>query len=255
VSSFDVGGTLPTLPLPTGQTVANIHFNMDVGTFNPNQVTLTQTIDRNGNPVNVPITITSLVEDDPQNWHITFGALANYGTYTLQVDHSVTDTAGHAMNQNGNSNFGENGFAPAGDGFSGTFQVNGLKVLSSNVSAVIPNGPVPLTQPLLTSQGEVLTSIDVTFNMSVAPGSFQNTDAVLLLPDGVTTINPTSHTDLTLGGTDLHNVWRLTFAGQTAPGVYTLTLGPAITDTAGHIMDQNNNQVPNEAGAAPAGDA
>jgi subtilisin-like proprotein convertase family protein len=251
VVGLQVTGIDPAGPLavPTGLTQATIHFNMDVGSFPTNAVHLTQTLDRFGNPINVQIPLNSLVEDDPRTWHVTFAALSSYGTYTLVVDPNVTDTAGHAMNQHELVQANDGVFGQANDAFIGTFQIAGLLVSNAIVTGI----PGSATQPLLLSAGETLTSIDVTFNMAVATASFQPLDAKLLLPDGTTSATATGVTDLTTApnGTNLHNVWRVTFPTQLAAGVYTFTLGPNINDTANHPMDQNNNQTTGESGFTP----
>jgi hypothetical protein len=38
-----------------------------------------------------------------------------------------------------------------------------------------------------------------------------------------------------------HEIYQITFASQTADGIYTLTFGPDVADLAGNLMNQNNN--------------
>jgi hypothetical protein len=63
------------------------------------------------------------------------------------------------------------------------------------------------------------------------------------------TITPTSVVDITvppLGQPNLHNVWQINFPTQTANGIYTLTIGPNITNLIGVQMDQNQNGIAGE---------
>jgi hypothetical protein len=50
------------------------------------------------------------------------------------------------------------------------------------------------------------------------------------------------------GQPNLHNIYQINFADQTAVGTYVLTVGPNVTDLSGVSMDQNENGAPNEPG-------
>jgi subtilisin-like proprotein convertase family protein len=109
----------------------------------------------------------------------------------------------------------------------------------------VPSGP---------SAGDV-NSVTVTFNGPIEPLTIQTPSGTTagvapatvarLVGPGNTPIVITSIVDVTpppaAGSPDLHNVYQISFADQTAPGVYVLTLGPNITDLAGDPMDQNQN--------------
>src|SRR5262249_40630266 len=53
-----------------------------------------------------------------------------------------------------------------------------------------------------------------------------------------------------LAGAPMHNRWAIDFTAPTAAGVYTLTIGPDVTDSSGTRMDQNKNLAFGEAPAA-----
>jgi subtilisin-like proprotein convertase family protein len=88
-------------------------------------------------------------------------------------------------------------------------------------------------------------SVTVTFSGPVDPASFTTPKiAQFTGPGGA--ITATSVVDITsvpLGAPNPHNVYQINFPTQTAVGVYTLTIGPNITDFAGNTMDQDNDNV------------
>jgi hypothetical protein len=89
-------------------------------------------------------------------------------------------------------------------------------------------------------------SITVTFDRSVDPASFTSADIdVFTSPTGAS-ITPTSIVDVTnppMGQPNLHNVYQINFPTQTANGLYTLTIGPNITNVVGVPMDQDNDGI------------
>jgi subtilisin-like proprotein convertase family protein len=75
--------------------------------------------------------------------------------------------------------------------------------------------------------------VRVIFNEAVIPNSFTTSDVALTGPNGgiaISGVTPVSGT----GNTQ----FDITFATQTAPGTYRLTVGPHIQDAAGHEMLQ-----------------
>jgi len=86
-------------------------------------------------------------------------------------------------------------------------------------------------------------ALTVAFSEPINAASFTAADVVLTGPGGTIPI-----TSITGAGT----TFRLNFASQTTAGAYTLTIGPTITDTVGNLMDQNNNGINGESGAADA---
>ncbi len=84
-----------------------------------------------------------------------------------------------------------------------------------------------------------LRLFQVTFDEPINVASFTAEDIVLVGPQGVVTVNnPT----LVSG-----NTFQFTVDTQVAPGVYSLTIGPNVTDVAGNPMDQNANGINGEA--------
>ncbi len=83
-----------------------------------------------------------------------------------------------------------------------------------------------------------LRSFQVTFDEPINAASFTAEDIVLVGPQGVVTVNnPT----LVSG-----NTFQFTVDTQVASGVYTLTIGPDVTDVAGNPMDRNGNAINGE---------
>lgn len=77
--------------------------------------------------------------------------------------------------------------------------------------------------------------LDVTFNEPINPDTFTASDIVLkqgTTPVAVSSIEP-------MAG----NTYRIHFAATSATGLYTIIVGPQITDPAGNLMNQNGNQV------------
>jgi hypothetical protein len=242
---LSISPSSPAQSLP-GVTTITITFNEPVvaNTFSLSDVTLT-------GPANNNISLSSL-SGSGAVWHVAVPSQSTQvaGLYTLTVGpNDLKDAAGELMNQNMNSVPGEAGVAPLGDGFSGTFAIEGLQVISAVALGETVASPFPV---IVTPPG--LTQITVTFNRGVAANSFTAAQATLQLPNGAK-LTPSSIVDATLGTTNKHDVWILTFPAQTTAGNYTLTLGPGIKDLSGTAMDQNQNLVPNQPGVAPVGDA
>jgi subtilisin-like proprotein convertase family protein len=95
-----------------------------------------------------------------------------------------------------------------------------------------------------------MTAATVTFQGSVDPFTFTVDKIVSFTdPDGVA-ITPLTVTDITPppqgNNPNLHNVYQITFAGQTRAGAYKIVIGPNITDAGGNRMDQNGNGINGE---------
>jgi subtilisin-like proprotein convertase family protein len=215
-----------------------------------NQAVLASTMNATNVLLNGPagaITLKTFTPDATGKvWAVTFAPQFVSGTYSLSVLPGVEDLLGHMMNQNHNLVYGEAGAAPAGDEFDTTFNIDGLRVVSVT--------PDP-TKTILEPPG--MSSITITFNREVIPSSFTIGDVSLTAPTGsnltgliLSDITPTPPA----GQPNLHNVWQLNFPVQSTPGVFTLVVGPHISDSTGSEMDQNMNLVFGENGVAPAGD-
>ncbi|NOS70465.1 MAG: carboxypeptidase regulatory-like domain-containing protein, partial [Verrucomicrobia bacterium] len=83
-----------------------------------------------------------------------------------------------------------------------------------------------------TPVSNVVSFVDVSFNAPVNPFTVDTGDVVLQVPPGAAAV--TNFTVSTLSPTML----RVSFASQSAPGNYSLLLGPAITDVLGQPMSQ-----------------
>lgn len=110
-----------------------------------------------------------------------------------------------------------------------------------------------VTQVINNTVGSGPTSqLDILFNGPVNPDTFTTADVTLLTPGGtpvqitnVELISPTSS-----DGTNPRNRFRITFASQSAAGLYQLTIGPNISDIAGNLMNQNGNTINGESSDA-----
>ena len=95
----------------------------------------------------------------------------------------------------------------------------------------------------------------MTFAGPVDPATFTPADVILTGPGGgtitVTDVVLTSVPDA--NGQNPRNVFELRFAPQTGVGTYNLTVGPNLSDPAGNLMNQNNNQVNGEPKPVPDG--
>ncbi len=111
--------------------------------------------------------------------------------------------------------------------------------IGPHVVAVTPATPV---NPLAGS----LTSVTVTFNEAI--GSFPLSQITITGPGGQV-ITPLTVTDVSVpppGLPNPHNVFQITFAAQSAEGIYTFKVGPDVTDLVGNDMDQNQNGINGE---------
>ena len=120
----------------------------------------------------------------------------------------------------------------------GSFMISTDRV-GPHVVAVSPASPV---NDLATS----LSSVTVTFNEAI--GSFPMNQITITGPNGQV-VTPLTVTDVSVpppGLANPHNVWKITFAPQTADGIYTFSVGPNVTDLVGNPMDQNGNGVNGE---------
>src|SRR5262249_40867612 len=148
------------------------------------------------------------------------------GNYTLRVGPNIPN-----LDQNGDGTPNQSGDAPIGDVATGTLTIDGLHVVSATANAtLVPPG---------------LSGITVTFNEGIqgtpaGQPSFLS-QATLAGPSGPTGVS--SVTDLTLGNTNTHDTWLVSFSQQTVGGLYTLTLGERTLDLAGNKLDQNQNHV------------
>jgi fibronectin type 3 domain-containing protein/subtilisin family serine protease len=110
-----------------------------------------------------------------------------------------------------------------------------------NALDVVP-GTAPFQVTASTPGGQGGGPVDhftLTFSSAVQAGSFTLADVDSLTgPNGA--ITPTAV------NMDSPTVYEVDFPSQSAPGAYTLVVGPQILDASGRPMDQNGNGVPGE---------
>ncbi|HEY9172517.1 MAG TPA: CARDB domain-containing protein, partial [Verrucomicrobiae bacterium] len=87
--------------------------------------------------------------------------------------------------------------------------------------------------------GDTFDRFVLTFSETLASSSFTTADISLTGPAGALTVNAPQLLSNT--------TWQITFAAQSQPGDYTLTLGPAVTDLVGNAMNQNGDMINGQA--------
>jgi hypothetical protein len=204
VSSLDPGGNVFA---PVDHFRVTFDEPILIDTATPDQFAVT---DPSGTPAHV-LGVSVVPGSNDQQFDVTLDTQTVAGSYAVDIGPHILDTAGHAMDQDGD---GE----PTGqddDAFHGEFTIVGPNVLSTTLTGVI------------------LDSVDrgqVVFNTPIDPNSFTFDQFNLTGPDGpvnVTSITPVDDTNL---------AFDVTFDNQTTLGSYTLTIGPSITDAFGNAM-------------------
>jgi hypothetical protein len=130
----------------------------------------------------------------------------------------------------------------------GQFAIRVAPPPATSITPSIPGPRVVAVSPTTPIGNGGFSSFTVTFSGPVDPVTFTTADVVSLVgPNGA--ITPTDVIDITSvapGTANPHNVYQITFPTQTADGVYTVVIGPNISDPAGNLMNQNNNSVNGE---------
>jgi subtilisin-like proprotein convertase family protein len=129
--------------------------------------------------------------------------------------------------------------------------VNGQPVSKFLVSTEKVQGPYVTSAGLVTNAaGTAVTGINVTFSGAIDPSTFTVGKVKQVIGPAGNAVPIIGIADISTGGAgaNLHNAYQIQFATpQTAVGVYTVTLGPNISDFGGTLMDQNRNGTPGEA--------
>lgn len=107
-------------------------------------------------------------------------------------------------------------------------------VVGAHVVSLVANGP---------GSGPI-ASVRVTFSESIDPASFTTADVVLTGPNGGIAI---SGIQIVSGSSN--SQFDITFASQSTPGTYTLTLGPDVRDSSGNRLDQDRDGLAGESTA------
>jgi subtilisin family serine protease/subtilisin-like proprotein convertase family protein len=174
---------------------------------------------------NGPVDVTAVASAGGSDYEILFeGSLA--GTYTVVVGPDIRTPLGDAMDQNANRINGE-----ADDRFIAS-------------TAVADQAGPRITNVSFDGTETRLTAIRVTFSERIKGSTFTPGDVVLRGPTG-SRIGVSRVT--AVAGSDSKQ-FKIDFADQTAGGTYTVTIGPDVADTVGHVMDQNANGTAGEAG-------
>lgn len=97
------------------------------------------------------------------------------------------------------------------------------------------SGPRVTTSAFSGTTSSNFNKVRFTFNEAVNASSFTTADVVSLTGPGGVVLTPTGVTTVS------STVFDVTFATQTTTGTYTVVIGPAITDTAGNLMNQDND--------------
>ncbi|MDX2035318.1 MAG: S8 family serine peptidase [Isosphaeraceae bacterium] len=122
-----------------------------------------------------------------------------------------------------------------------------------NVARMLQNAGDPPPPPADTTGARVIASsfegtstsisgLRVTFSEAIDSASFTTNDVVLTLPSGqtlaVASVSPVANS----GDTE----FVIAFTAQTAPGTYSLSVGPGIADRAGNLMNQDGDSANGE---------
>jgi hypothetical protein len=141
----------------------------------------------------------------------------------MTIGPDIRDPLGNPMDQNGNGITGE----IPGDRYTAGFSITAPTIVSS-----LPFGNVSGT----------VGSLRIFFDRSMDPVTFTPSDIFNFLgPGGAilpTSIGPVSGTS--------NQQFDIGFSPQTAPGLYSMTIGPDVQDFFGNRMDQNGNGIPGE---------
>jgi hypothetical protein len=213
--------------LPTPISSIRVTFNepMDPNTFTPDKIDSFL-----GPQGNIPINAVTPVTGSTTQFDIQFDPVVRTGRYRMVIGPDIRDMFGNQMDQNDNGTPGER----PGDQYLAAFNISGPRIDSSTSGRFL---------------GQV-TSVRVGFNEPMDPTTFtMDQIASFTGPGGdipVTGVFP-------VGGSN-NRQFDITFAPQTATGVYQMVIGPNILDYYGNRMDQNANLIPGEPGLPPDGD-
>ncbi len=171
--------------------------------------------------VDVKPQITGFTWLDDRRLRLDFPTQSLPGQYRLVVGPGILRASDNQpLDQNANGVAGET----PGDRHTAAFAIQAPQVVAQT-----PTGTLATT----------VSSLRVTFNGPIDLATFTTEDVVSFTgPDGPITVNSLN----TVAGSG-NRQFELTFAPQSATGLYTLAIGPEIQDTFGNRMDQNNNFV------------
>jgi extracellular elastinolytic metalloproteinase len=134
-------------------------------------------------------------------------------------------------------------FARRGLGLSAfTSSSSSLSITEAFDMPLFPAGPRVTAQTPTGSVPAPVNTLQVTFDRAINTATFTTADIVSFTGPG----GSIGVTGVSVVGGSGDKKFDISFAAQSAPGAYTMVLGPDIQDTSGNKMDQNNNQTPGE---------
>ncbi|QEF97271.1 Thermophilic serine proteinase precursor [Stieleria maiorica] len=170
-------------------------------------------------------TVTPIAGSAGRGFEITFPAQTALGDYTMTFGPAIADPFGNPMDQNDNGINGES----SADRFDATFTIV-PDTVGPSVVAASPDDAVDVP----------VSHVRITFDEPIAAASF-TTDRISDFvgpagPIGVSGIVAVSPTE-----------FDIVFPTQDVLGTYLLTVGGAITDPAGNLIDQDRDGIGGEA--------
>ena len=168
------------------------------------------------------IAVLGIESSGDRTYSISIPPQTTGGEYNVVIGPDIDDFGGTSMDQDRDGTPGE----ASQDAFSTTLTIDagGPRVIATD-----PTGTV----------SAAFSFIDVTFSEEIDLPSFTLDDVSLIGPSGEISISQIVDRDM--------NVVRLRFSSQSALGDYLLSVGPAITDTLGNLMDQDGDGIFGEA--------
>jgi len=109
-----------------------------------------------------------------------------------------------------------------------------------NLAKYLASSGIQITNSAFSgSTNNTLDRVRLTFNRPIDPSSFTSTDIVSFTGPNGATIN-TSYTITAVAGSN-NTQFDVSFSPQTAPGSYSMVIGPDIRDTFGYQMNQDGD--------------
>ena len=163
-----------------------------------------------------------VVADDPRHtdgtsYQVQFPEQSQYGTYHVYIGPNIENALDAEMDQDGDGFVGED----TDDRYDALFSI--IDVVGPRGIGHTPDGPV----------NTLIDHVDVTFDEAIDADSLDVSDVSVTGPAGpiqAQGVSPLSAVS-----------FRVAFPQQTAEGTYNVTIGPSIADTAGNLMDQDQD--------------
>lgn len=208
-------GHAPAEPIDTFLQQIDVVFSEPITTssFSPTDVQLKD-------PANQDVQIFSVLPLDASTFRITVPPQFANGTYQLRVGPDIADQAGNLMDQDRDGTAGQD---PA-DVYTATLTIDRQPL---QIVAQTPDG--------LTLGG--IESIEVTFSAPIAGGTFSVNDVVF---EGQHPVTVRGIRRLTA------TRYRVEVERITREGLFTIRVGPEISDAVGIFMDQDGDGLPGE---------